>query len=60
MWYDVNKNFLSFEDKDNWSPITFSAAPVNAKFFRLNYSGLKSYKNEWMFPSNPKLTKVTS
>ena len=61
MWYDVNKNFLSFESKDSWSPITFSAAPANAKFFRLNYSGLKSSKNEeWMLPSNPKLTKVTS
>lgn len=61
MWYDVNKNFLSFEAKNAWSPITFSAAPTNAKFFRLNYSGLKNDKNgEWMFPSNPKLTKVTS
>ena len=60
MWYDVNKNFLSFEAKDAWSPITFSAAPANAKFFRLNYSGLYLAKIEWMLPSNPKLTKVTS
>ena len=61
MWYDANKNFLSFEAKQSWSPITFLAAPANAKFFRLNYSGLKSSKNEeWMIPSNPKLTKVTS
>lgn len=60
MWYDVNKNFLSFEAKDAWSPITFSAAPANAKFFRINYSGLYLAKIEWMLPSNPKLTKVTS
>lgn len=60
MWYDVNKNFLSFEAKNAWSPITFSAAPANAKFFRINYSGLYLAKIEWMLPSNPKLTKVTS
>lgn len=63
MWYDVNKNFLSFEAKDAWSPITFSAAPTNAKFFRINYSGLLNgavTPKEWMLPSNPKLTKVTS
>lgn len=60
MWYDVDKNFLSFEAKNAWSPITFSAAPANAKFFRINYSGLYLAKIEWMLPSNPKLTKVTS
>ena len=63
MWYDSNKNFLSSEPKSNWGAITFSAAPENAKFFRLNYSGLLTDKvtpNEWMLPSNPKLTKVTS
>ena len=61
MWYDTNKNFLSHEGKENWVAITFSAAPANAKFFRLNYSGLKNDMNkEWMLPSNPKLTKVTS
>ena len=60
MWYDANKNFLSSEPKSNWGAITFSAAPANAKFFRLNYSGLKNNNGEWMFPSNPKLTKVTS
>ena len=61
MWYDANKNFLSSEPKSNWGAITFSAAPANAKFFRLNYSGLKNDMNkEWMLPSNPKLTKVTS
>lgn len=60
MWYDADKNFLSFNAKDAWSPITFSAAPANAKFFRINYSGLYLAKIEWMLPSNPKLTKVTS
>ena len=63
MWYDANKNFLSGENKANWGAITFSAAPANAKFFRLNYSGLLTDKftpKEWMLPSNPKLTKVTS
>ena len=61
MWYDANKNFMSSEPKSNWGAITFSAAPANAKFFRLNYSGLKNDMNkEWMLPSNPKLTKVTS
>lgn len=63
MWYDTNKNFLSHEGKSNWGAITFSAAPANAKFFRLNYSGLLTDKvtpKEWMLPSNPKLTKVTS
>lgn len=60
MWYDADKNFLSFEAKQAWSPITFSAAPANAKFFRINYSGLYLAKIEWMLPSNPKLTKVTS
>ena len=63
MWYDANKNFLSGEGKENWGAITFSAAPENAKFFRLNYSGLLTDKvtpKEWMLPSNPKLTKVTS
>lgn len=61
VWYDADKNYLSYEGKANWGAITFSAAPANAKFFRLNYSGLKNDKNgKWMFPSNPKLTKVTS
>lgn len=63
MWYDAEKNFLSFEAKNAWSPITFLAAPTNAKFFRINYSGVYNSTitpKEWMLPSNPKLTKVTS
>lgn len=60
IWYDADKNFLSFEAKAAWSPVIFSAAPANAKFFRINYSGLHLAKIEWMLPSNPKLTKVTS
>lgn len=62
-WYDENKNYLGFYVKYTYGAYTFDPAPTNAKFFRLTYSGLLSgavTPREWMLPSNPKLTKVTS
>lgn len=62
-WYDENKNYLGFYIKYTYGAYTFDPAPTNAKFFRLTYSGLLNgavTPKEWMLPSNPKLTKVTS
>lgn len=62
-WYDENKNYLGFYVKYTYGAYTFDPAPTNAKFFRLTYSGLLNgavTPKEWMLPSNPKLTKVTS